>query len=589
MTYFAEFLADGPVELFNKDSTDEELFEAADVIQKLHVIAQELSNAPRFVEAKKKISNKYDEIERTLIEKFIQAHRMEDVNLMREIATILSNFKSYSECVNAYIEESQMSTFVGKDIFRDALPLTEKNFALIQEVFIAPEQVMSKFVLNVYKCKLQNYIETTLAASKTDTEKYLTNLNDLYTKTVQLSKELGKFKLGSEDSYLSKLTHTVFQQYLDSYISKEKQWMTDKCGRILQKFYDSKAHQKKQVSSGGLQEIRREMQALVGTRANINIAQIEDYGGETFLSEEVSIAILEEAKTAFSRCQVLSRPSELANNASQIVEVLLDYLINNFVNYALEIGLQAVPIPETKSQPQEIHFFKVTRQTNMIVYLIEKNFADFALPLLTASTKHGEFLLKKKMSLQALEQKLENGIDRSLNAIIGWVKMILQNEQKKSDYKPESDLELGLNPNLSSQACLKVVKYMSHNIAHINECLDGGNRECVMTELGIRFHRVVYEHLQTFQYNSTGAMCLICDINEYRKCVRELKSNLVNTLFDTLHSLCNLLLVKPENLDQVRNGEHLAVLDSSILLNFIQLRSDYKSQKIASFLRGITA
>lgn len=57
---------------------------------------------------------------------------------------------------------------------------------------------------------------------------------------------------------------------------------------------------------------------------------------------------------------------------------------------------------------------------------------------------------------------------------------------------------------------------MSTNISHINECLDGGNRECVMTELGIRFHRVVYEHLQTFQYNSTGAMCLICDINEYR-------------------------------------------------------------------------
>lgn len=134
-----------------------------------------------------------------------------------------------------------------------------------------------------------------------------------------------------------------------------------------------------------------------------------------------------------------------------MVEVLLDFLINSFVNYALEIGLQAVPIPETKSQPQEIHFFKVTRQTNMIVYLIEKNFADFALPLLVSSTKHGEFLLRKKMSLQALEQKLENGIDRSLNAIIGWVKMILQNEQKKGDYKPESDLELGLNPNLSSQ------------------------------------------------------------------------------------------------------------------------------------------
>ncbi|KAF6213805.1 hypothetical protein GE061_011527 [Apolygus lucorum] len=130
---------------------------------------------------------------------------------------------------------------------------------------------------------------------------------------------------------------------------------------------------------------------------------------------------------------------------------------------------------------------------------------------------------------------------------------------------------------------------MTSNVAHINECLDGGNRECVMTELGIRFHEWFTNTCRPSSTTRPGAMCLICDINEYRKCVRELKSNLVNTLFDTLHSLCNLLLVKPENLDQVRSGEHLAALDSSILLNFIQLRSDYKSQKIASFLRGITA
>lgn len=54
-----------------------------------------------------------------------------------------------------------------------------------------------------------------------------------------------------------------------------------------------------------------------------------------------------------------------------------------------------------------------------------------------------------------------------------------------------------------------------------------------------------------------GAMCVICDVNEYRKCVKELKSPLVNTLFDSLHSLCNLLLVKPENLQQVCNGDQL--------------------------------
>lgn len=52
-------------------------------------------------------------------------------------------------------------------------------------------------------------------------------------------------------------------------------------------------------------------------------------------------------------------------------------------------------------------------------------------------------------------------------------------------------------------------------------------------------------------------MCAICDVNEYRKCVKKFKITLVDTLFETLHGLCNLLLVKPENLKQVCNGDQL--------------------------------
>lgn len=47
----------------------------------------------KFAEAKKKIAIKYDEIERALIEEFVKAHRMGDVNRMRQIANILSHFK----------------------------------------------------------------------------------------------------------------------------------------------------------------------------------------------------------------------------------------------------------------------------------------------------------------------------------------------------------------------------------------------------------------------------------------------------------------------------------------------------------------
>lgn len=77
----------------------------------------------------------------------------------------------------------------------------------------------------------------------------------------------------------------------------------------------------------------------------------------------------------------LSQPSELANNAAQIFEVLLQQLIVDHLDYALELGLQAVPIAETKTQQPNIYFFDVVRQANAIVHLIEKLFNDSLFPL----------------------------------------------------------------------------------------------------------------------------------------------------------------------------------------------------------------
>lgn len=69
------------------------------------------------------------------------------------------------------------------------------------------------------------------------------------------------------------------------------------------------------------------------------------------------------------------------------------------------------------------------------------------------------------------------------------------------------------------------------------------------------------------QFNTAGAMCAICDVNEYRKFIRDLENPLVAQLFDILHALCNLLLVKPQNLLEVCTGDTLA----SIILIIISI------------------
>lgn len=80
-------------------------------------------------------------------------------------------------------------------------------------------------------------------------------------------------------------------------------------------------------------------------------------------------------------------------------------------------------------------------------------------------------------------------------------------------------------------------------------------------------------------------VCIIYDVNEYRKCVKELHCPLVNSLYDSLHALCNLLLVKPENLKQVCNGEQLVrILCIKLFLFYLQkiiIISHFQNSQIA--------
>jgi len=165
-------------------------------------------------------------------------------------------------------------------------------------------------------------------------------------------------------------------------------------------------------------------------------------------------------------------------------------------------------------------------------------------------------------------------------AVSGYVKHLLSTEQKRTDFKPESsDISM-----MHSMACAKAVAYINSVITAIRSQIDGENLDALLLEMGLRLHKIVYDHLLQYQYNSMGAMLAICDVNEYRSCIKSIGSDSVVQLFDVLHALCNLLVVPPDNLKQVCVGEPLGTLDKVILKSFISLRSDYKTAQLATVL-----
>uniref|UniRef100_A0A8C0B6C6 Exocyst complex component 5 n=1 Tax=Buteo japonicus TaxID=224669 RepID=A0A8C0B6C6_9AVES len=547
--------------------------EAADIIQKLHLIAQELP-FDRFSEVKSKIASKYHDLECQLIQEFTSAQRRGEISRMREVAAVLLHFKGYSHCVDVYIKQCQEGAFLRNDVFEDAAILCQRVNKQVGEVFSNPETVLAKLIQNIFEVKLQSYVKDQLEEHrKSDAEQYLKNLYDLYTRTTNLSSKLMEFNLGTDkQTFLSKLIKSIFISYLENYIEVEIGYLKSRSAMILQRYYDSKNHQKRSIGTGGIQDLKERIRQ----RTNLPLGPSIDTHGETFLSQEVVVNLLQETKQAFERCHRLSDPSDLPKNAFRIFSMLVEFLCTEHIDYALETGLAGIPSSDSKNA--NLYFLDVVHQANTIFHLFDKQFNDHLMPLISSSPKLSECLQKKKDIIEQMEVKLDMGIDRTLNCMIGQMKHILAAEQKKTDFKPEDENNVLIQ---YTNACVKVCGYVRKQVEKIRNSMDGKNVDTVLMELGVRFHRLIYEHLQQYSYSCMGGMLAICDVAEYRKCAKDFKIALVLQLFDTLHALCNLLVVAPDNLKQVCSGEQLANLDKNILHSFVQLRVDYRSARLA--------
>ncbi|XP_009426130.1 exocyst complex component 5 isoform X3 [Pan troglodytes] len=547
--------------------------EAADIIQKLHLIAQELP-FDRFSEVKSKIASKYHDLECQLIQEFTSAQRRGEISRMREVAAVLLHFKGYSHCVDVYIKQCQEGAYLRNDIFEDAGILCQRVNKQVGDIFSNPETVLAKLIQNVFEIKLQSFVKEQLEeCRKSDAEQYLKNLYDLYTRTTNLSSKLMEFNLGTDkQTFLSKLIKSIFISYLENYIEVETGYLKSRSAMILQRYYDSKNHQKRSIGTGGIQDLKERIRQ----RTNLPLGPSIDTHGETFLSQEVVVNLLQETKQAFERCHRLSDPSDLPRNAFRIFTILVEFLCIEHIDYALETGLAG--IPSSDSRNANLYFLDVVQQANTIFHLFDKQFNDHLMPLISSSPKLSECLQKKKEIIEQMEMKLDTGIDRTLNCMIGQMKHILAAEQKKTDFKPEDENNVLIQ---YTNACVKVCAYVRKQVEKIKNSMDGKNVDTVLMELGVRFHRLIYEHLQQYSYSCMGGMLAICDVAEYRKCAKDFKIPMVLHLFDTLHALCNLLVVAPDNLKQVCSGEQLANLDKNILHSFVQLRADYRSARLA--------
>lgn len=111
----------------------------------------------------------------------------------------------------------------------------------------------------------------------------ITGSHCYFYRTTALATKLTEFNLGSDKhTFLSKLIKSIFSSYLESYIDMEKEYLRTRGAMILQRYYDSKNHQKRPIGTGRWAMILHILRMLCGlglTRSLYVLLQYPGYKG----------------------------------------------------------------------------------------------------------------------------------------------------------------------------------------------------------------------------------------------------------------------------------------------------------------------
>ncbi|KAF5398930.1 Exocyst complex component 5 [Paragonimus heterotremus] len=460
-------------------------------------------------------------------------------------------------------------------------------------VFARPENALSHLittlVTTIIKPRMDSVIKPDLTA-----EVYLTNLYTEYQTMDKLIKELSdRLTLITDPSQLSKLFRDLFADYLSGYMGRERECLVRHLSKHLSQFYESRGHQKRLLNTSGLADLKRDLQAKL--RIQPGERAMTDYEG-SLLSEEVAINIIEDVRRAAKRCLLLSQPSEFGVNGKALFDYLHRFLIVDHIDYGVTVALHGLQLTDTRHSPPNLVFFSIVREATSIFHFFSKTVDESLAALINASPMHSKEINVRRQSIQQeLESKLQLGLDRCLGLIMSHVQYVLASEQRKSDFRPDSVASGGTTgPAVTlggppSQACQRVVPFISQSIREAKQQLDGKNLKNFLAEFGLRFNRVLVEHYYGFTFSDTGGFLAMQDVTAYREVAKQFGNPAVDRLFDVLLKLMNLMLIKPENVQQVTQDYLQSGIPRELLNNFIQLRADYKVAKSQMEVRGKNA
>ncbi|XP_041000120.1 exocyst complex component SEC10b-like [Juglans microcarpa x Juglans regia] len=622
-------------------SDDSRVAEAASIAQKLRSFAEEdigrqgigvhsvMGNAAASRGLEVAVANLQDycnELENRLLARFDAASQKRELSTMAECAKILSKFNRGTSAMQHYVATRPMFIDVEvmnadtrlvlgdqgaqaspsnvarglSSLYKEITDTVRKEAATITAVFPSPNEVMSILVQRVLEQRVTALLDKLLVkpslVNLPPMEEgglllYLRMLAVAYEKTQELARDLRA--LGCGDLDVEGLTESLFSAHKDEYPEHEQ--------ASLRQLYQAK-----------MEELRAESQQISDSTGTIGRSK-----GASLASshQQISVTVVTEFmrwnEEAISRCTLFSsQPATLATNVKAVFTCLLDH-VSQYITEGLErareslteaanlrerfvlgtsvsrrVAAAAASAAEAAAAAGESSFrsFMVAVQRcGSSVAIVQQYFANsISRLLLPVDGAHAASCEEMATAMSSAETAAYKGLQQCIETVMAEVERLLSSEQKSTDYRSPDD---GIAPDhRPTNACTRVVAYLSRVLESAFTALDGLNRQAFLSELGIRLHKGLLNHWQKFTFNPSGGLRLKRDITEYGEFVRSFNAPSVDEKFELLGIMANVFIVAPESLSTLFEGSPGIRKDAQ---RFIQLREDYKSAKLAARLSSL--
>ncbi|KAJ4728212.1 exocyst complex component sec10 [Melia azedarach] len=617
-------------------SDDSRVAEAASIAEKLRSFAEEdigrqgisdMATASRGLEvAVANLQDYCNELENRLLARFDAASQRRELSTMAECAKILSQFNRGTSAMQHYVATRPMFIDVEvmnadirlvlgdqgsqvspnnvarglASLYKEITDTVRKEAATITAVFPSPNYVMSILVQRVLEQRvtaiLDKLLEKPSLVNLPPMEEgglllYLRMLAVAYEKTQELARDLRAVGCGDLD--IEGVTECLFTTHKEEYPEHEQ--------ASLRQLYHAK-----------MEELRAESQQLSESMGTVGRSK----GASVASShQQISVTVVTEFvrwnEEAISRCTLFSsQPATLAANVKAVFTCLLDQ-VSQYITDGLErardslteaaalrerfvlgtsvsrrVAAAAASAAEAAAAAGESSFrsFMVAVQRcGSSVAIVQQYFANsISRLLLPVDGAHAASCEEMATAMSSAEAAAYKGLQQCIETVMAEVERLLSAEQKATDYRSPDD---GIAPDhRPTNACTRVVAYLSRVLEAAFTALEGLNKQAFLTELGNRLHKGLLNHWQKFTFNPSGGLRLKRDITEYGEFVRSFNAPSVDEKFELLGIMANVFIVAPESLSTLFEGTPSIRKDAQ---RFIQLREDYKSAKLASRLSSL--